>query len=137
MEAKSIQFELVSPEEKLISEPMGHVVLPGSEGEFGVSAEHTSLVVSLKAGVVQLYKEGLSGDVQKVFIAGGFADVSGENCTVLAEEAVNLQDMVESELQQQLNELRSDQQSAEEAHDKERIGAAIALTEAKLDALKA
>lgn len=71
----SIKFELVSPEEKLVSEPVWHAVIPGEDGELGVGPQHTSLVVALKAGVARLYRK--KGDEPwKIFITGGFADVT-------------------------------------------------------------
>ncbi len=137
MSTKPIQFELVSPEEKLISEPMAHAVLPGTEGEVGVSVDHTSLVVALKPGVVRLYKETMGGDHQKIFIAGGFADVSAENCTVLAEEAVNVNNLDLNDLTAQLKILGEDLRLADEEADKKRVANAIILVQAKIDALKA
>lgn len=132
--ADPIQFELVSPEEKLISEPIAHVVLPGSEGELGVSAEHTSLVVSLQPGVVKLYRDGLNGEAEHIFIAGGFADISADNCTVLAEEAIAVGDLNKGELEQQLRNLNEDYGLAVEWADKARVEVRIKLVRAKLEA---
>ena len=87
-EARAIQFELVSPEEKLVSEPVAMAVIPGDEGEFGVLVGHSALVASLKPGVVELSVDGQ--DNRRIFIASGFADVTPEQCTILAEEAVNV-----------------------------------------------
>lgn len=135
-EAQMINFELVSPEEKLVSEPVQMAVIPGLEGEMGVGKDHASFVVALKAGVVQLFrKEG--DEVQKIFIAGGFADVTGQQCVVLAEEAINVTDMDQSALEQELSNLNEDLGLAEEVADKGRIEAAIDLVQAKLNALKA
>lgn len=136
MSAKSIQFELVSPEEKLISEPMAHAVLPGTEGEVGVSVDHTSLVLALKAGVVTLYKSDMNdAQPRKIFIAGGFADISAENCTVLAEEAVNVNDLDQAALEQQLTNLGEDMTMAVEQADKDRVEASIKLVHAKIEAI--
>lgn len=129
-----IQFELVSPEEKLVSEPVHMAVIPGAEGEFGVMAGHSALVAELKAGVVELYAKD-SKDARKIFIAGGFADVTGEQCIVLAEEAVNVNDLNKGDLEKQLKILDQDLGLAEEAADKARIKKRIKLTQQKLDAL--
>ena len=128
-----INFELVSPEARLVSEPVDMIIIPGEEGKFGVMAGHASLVASLKAGIVELYKEK-DGEPQKIFIAGGFADVTAENCSVLAEEAINVADLDPAKLEKQLKELRHDLELAEEASDKARLQRHIAMTEAKISA---
>jgi len=133
-EAQTIQFELVSPEEKLVSEPVRMAVIPGEEGEFGVGAGHASLVASLQPGAVELYFEG-KDEPRKIFIAGGFADVTGSNCTILAEQAIDVATMNQAELEQQIADLNEDLGLAGEEGDKTRILGAIALTKAKLSAV--
>lgn len=130
----TIQFELVSPEEKLVSEPVHMAVIPGTEGEMGVGAQHASFVVSLKPGVVKLYKEGLSEDPRRIFIAGGFADVTGENCTVLAEQAVNVDELDASAIEHQIADLNEDLGMAVETTDKLRILRKLELAKAQLGA---
>lgn len=134
-EAQTINFELVSPEEKLISEPVSMAVIPGEEGEFGVSAGHCSLVASLKPGVVQLYTGGQEGEPRKVFISGGFADVTGEICTILAETAVNVSDLDQAGLEQELENLSEDLKMSEGEADQARVQKRIALAKAKLSAV--
>lgn len=135
-EAQTINFELVSPEAKLVSEPVHMAVIPGDEGEFGVLAGHSSLVASLKPGVVELRQEE-GGDVRKIFIAGGFADVTAAQCTVLAEEAVNVSDLDAAALEQQIANLNEDMGMAKEEADKNRIIRKLEVANAKLDAAKA
>ena len=133
--SETIQFELVSPERRLVSEPVTMAVIPGTEGEFGVLSGHSALVASLKPGVVELQFDGQ--DARRIFIAGGFADVTPEQCTVLAEEAINVADIDVAELEQQVANLNEDLAIAQEAADKARIEKRITLANAKLDAAKA
>ncbi len=134
MTASSINFELVSPEEKLVSEVVYHVVIPGEEGELGIGADHTSLVVALKPGVVKLYRE--KGDEpQKIFITGGFADVTGVNCTVLAEEAENVSTIDRAAVEQDIRNLAEDLDRAAEPADKARLTRKIGLAKARLQAV--
>lgn len=134
MESK-VQFELVSPEEKLISEPVRMAVIPGDEGEFGVMAGHAALVASLQAGVVTLFT-GEDGDSsRRIFISGGFADVTGDLCTILAEMAVNVDDLDQGDLEKELADLNEDLGLAEELADKARIESRISLAKAKLSAV--
>ncbi len=131
---EQIQFELVSPEEKLVSEPVKMAVIPGEEGELGIGAGHMSLVSSLKPGVVELYSQG-KDKPRRIFIAGGFADVTAENCTVLAEQAIDVKDMKQAEIEQKIKDLNEDMVIAVEEIDKVRILARLALEKAKLQAV--
>lgn len=132
---QTMQFELVSPEEKMVSEPVKMAVIPGEDGVLGVGANHASLVASLKPGVVKLYKDDMSKVTRQIFIAGGFADVTAENCTVLAEEAVDLANLDQAKLEQQLKDLEEDMGMASEASDRIRIEAKTRLVKAKLSAV--
>jgi F-type H+-transporting ATPase subunit epsilon len=132
--APTIQFELVSPEEKLVSEPVWHAVLPGEEGELGIGADHTSLVAALKPGIVRLYREK-DAEPWKIFITGGFADITGKNCTVLAEDAINVSDLNQAALEQDIRNLTEDLAAAAEGIEKARVLRRIAMAKAKLQAV--
>lgn len=132
----TINFELVSPEEKLIEQPVTLAVIPGTEGDMGVGAGHASFVVALKPGVVHLYQDSIEGESQsKIFIAGGFADVTGENCTVLAEQAVNVNDLDQKEVEQEIQNLNEDLDRAQDEVEAARIKNRLALAKAKLTAI--
>jgi F-type H+-transporting ATPase subunit epsilon len=88
--ADRLQFELVSPERLLLSEPVGLVVVPGTEGYFGVLPGHALFISTVKAGVIDVYAGGLPAITERIFVSGGFAEVTPERCTVLADEAVPL-----------------------------------------------
>lgn len=134
MSEPAIKFELVSPEEKLVSEPVWHAVLPGEDGELGIGPDHTALVVALKPGVVRLYREK-GAEPWKIFITGGFADITGKNCTVLAEDAMNVSDFNQADIEQQLRNLNEDFAHADDAIEKARAARRIAMTKAKLQAI--
>jgi len=133
----NIQFELVSPEKKLVSEPVYLATLPATDGEMGVGAGHSSYVVSLNAGVVELYASADDKDTRRIFIAGGFADITNDNCTILAEQAVNVSELNADELSQELETLQSDLKLAVEEADQRRLSRKIDLVEAKLQAVQA
>ena len=88
--ADNIDFELVSPERLLLSVAVEMVVVPGSEGDFGVLAGHAPMITGVRTGVISTYEEGRID--KRIFVAGGFAEVTPDRCTVLAEEAVLLDD---------------------------------------------
>jgi F-type H+-transporting ATPase subunit epsilon len=84
--ADRIQFELVSPERLLLSDPVEMVVIPGSEGNFGVLPGHAPLVSTIRPGMIEVYEGGVS--VKRLFVVGGIAEVTPERCTVLADAAM-------------------------------------------------
>ena len=131
------EFELISPEEKLVSEAVYLAEIPGDQGMFGVLPGHCSLLSSLGSGVVSLHKSKDGDDVKKFFIAGGFADVTAKTCVVLAEQAIPVDKLNKGELEQQLSDLNEDVGMAEEQVDKECIKNKIAITKAKLLAIAA
>jgi F-type H+-transporting ATPase subunit epsilon len=88
--ADTLQFELVSPERLLLSEPVGLVVVPGGEGNFGVLPGHSLLIATVRPGVIDVYANGLPTITERIFVSGGFAEVTPERCTVLADEAAPL-----------------------------------------------
>ena len=87
----SVEFELVSPERLLKSEPVEMVVIPGTEGDLGILPGHSLLIATMRPGTIDIYKDGLVAE--KIFISGGFAEISPERCTVLAEEALPVNDI--------------------------------------------
>ena len=81
-EDDKVLFELVSPERLLASEQVDMVVVPGAEGDFGVLPRHAPLLSVLRPGVVGLWQG--NAETTRIFVAGGFAEVNEEGCTVLA-----------------------------------------------------
>lgn len=110
---ETFQFELVSPEAKLMSEPVAMVVVPGGEGDFGVMAGHAPLVATVRSGIVEIYRESIDNVSERVFIAGGFADVTGDNCTILAEQAINVNDLDKADIESQIADIQNDIKYAE------------------------
>lgn len=133
---KTFQFELVSPEQVLASEEATMVVIPGEAGDFGVLADHAPLLSSIRPGVVTVTLP--DGSIKKIFVAGGFADVSGKICSVLAEEAVNVNELDKAKLDETLKNLQDDLGfSADDAVKKARILNDIETTKAKIAAIAA
>src|SRR5215471_13974750 len=104
--ADHINFELASPENLLLSEPVEMVVVPGVEGDFGVLPGHAPLVSTVRPGVIAVFAEGKV--VQRIFVAGGFAEVTGERCTVLAQQAQPLAEIDRALAESDLRDARED-----------------------------
>ncbi|HVC60672.1 MAG TPA: ATP synthase F1 subunit epsilon [Acetobacteraceae bacterium] len=86
-----MNLEIVSPEKLLLSRPVDMVVIPASEGDMGVLEGHTPMIVMLRGGLISLYEGDRVTDT--LFVAGGFAEVTPERCTVLANEVSPLAEL--------------------------------------------
>lgn len=128
--ADKVQFELVSPERLLVSREVEMVVVPGSEGDFGVLPEHAPLISTVRPGVIEVHEGGAISN--RIFVAGGFAEVTGERCTVLADEATLVADIDRGAVQKELDGLRSELAAAADEATRDRLAARIDVAEAKL-----
>lgn len=126
--AETTQFELVSPERLVISRAVEMVVVPGTEGYFGVLPRHAPLISTLDPGVIDIYEGG--SVVDRIFVAGGFAEVTEERCTVLAENAVPLSEIDPAATEKEIADTRDILKDAADAGERERLEARIATLEA-------
>ncbi len=83
--AERVDFELATPERLFLTESVEMVVVPGTEGDFGVLSGHAPLISTIRPGAIAIYEGGRIA--RRIFVNGGIAEVSPERCTVLAEAA--------------------------------------------------
>ena len=102
----SFNLELVSPEKLLFSGDVIDVLVPGTEGEFVVMAGHMPVMTSLRPGVVDIGEA--DGKHTRLFVRGGFADVTNTRLTLLAEMAVPLAEFDSAKLDQQIKDASED-----------------------------
>lgn len=121
-------FDLVSPEKLLLSEDVEMVVVPGSEGDFGVLIGHAPLISALRPGVIDTYT-GTKVE-KRIFVAGGFAEVTGERCTVLAEEAMPIEDIDPAEADARIASAREALDQADNDLARSQAELALAIGEA-------
>jgi F-type H+-transporting ATPase subunit epsilon len=107
MATDSVAFELVSPERLLLSQEVAMVVVPGEEGDFGVLPRHAALISTVRAGVISIYQSRQQVS-DRIFVAGGFAEVTPERCTVLAEVATPVSEIDRAETEQRLRNAQED-----------------------------
>ena len=88
--ADKLQFSLVSPEAELFSGLVDQVDVPGSEGDFGVLAEHAPFMAAIRTGAITVFNDGAE---TRYMIQGGFADVTPDGLTVLAESCTPMSDV--------------------------------------------
>ena len=123
-------FALVTPEREIFHGEVDHVVVPGSEGEFGVLPAHAPVMSVVKPGALRVFADN---NERRIFVNGGFADVTPEGLTVLAEEALDLADVDPAKLEQDLKNATEDVRDA--TSDAQREAAKTAL--ARLETIKA
>jgi F-type H+-transporting ATPase subunit epsilon len=106
-----VSLEIVSPEKLLLSRAVDMVVIPASEGDMGVLEGHTPMIVTLRGGTIDLYE----GDriVDRLFVDGGFAEVTQERCTVLANKAIPLAEVNKADAERRLAEAEAAYEAAD------------------------
>jgi F-type H+-transporting ATPase subunit epsilon len=122
--AGTFSFELVSPERVLFSGDVTSVVVPASEGEMTVLANHAPVMSALRAGVVVV------DGTKRLFVRGGFVDISASGLTLLAEQAVAMDEVDADRLAGEIRDLEEDVRDA-------KSDAARASAQDKLDAARA
>lgn len=132
--AETTLFELVSPERLIISKDVSMVVVPGTEGLFGVLPRHTSMLSALAPGVIDIYEE--DAITERVFVINGFAEVTGERCTVLAEDVIPIDKLNPEELEETIVKIRAKVSSMDQV-DADRLNKLIGQKEAVLQAMRA
>ena len=112
-----VAFRLVMPERELLATEADMVVVPGSEGDFGVLHGHAPLISTVRPGVLEVF-QGSKAE-RRFLVVGGFAEVTPERCTVLADEAIPFESVTADQLaererlaQQDLTDAASDQEKA-------------------------
>ena len=90
--ADTFMFELVTPAAPMISQPAELVIIPGAGGNFGVLPGHAPVLSTLRPGVIEIRDKALA-ILDQVFVDGGFAEVTPERTTILAEEAIRVRDI--------------------------------------------
>ena len=108
--ADKIAFELVSPDRLLISEDVDMVVVPGTEGDFGVLLGHQPMISTVRPGILEV--QNIVGGDRRIYVTGGFAEITGDRCAVMTEEAVPVEDLKRGDLEQLIKVAEEDFQEA-------------------------
>ena len=107
-----VQFELVTPERLILSREVEMVVVPGSEGNFGVLPGHAPFISTIRPGTVDIYEGRVISE--RIFVVGGLAEVTPERCTVLADEAMPPESLDRAALDAELTEIEGNLPSLRE-----------------------
>ena len=107
----AVALEIVSPEKLLLSRNVDMVVIPASEGDIGVLEGHAPMIVMLRGGTIDLY----DGDkvAERLFVSSGFAEITPERCTVLADEATPVAEVSRATGEQRLRDAEAEYAAAD------------------------
>ena len=126
--AEAFKFELVSPARLVLSEEASQVVVPGLEGDFTMLPGHSPFMTTVRPGVVEV--TSAAGKVAKIFVRGGLADASPAGLTILAEQAIPVDELKADVIAKEIKDAEEDVTDAKTAEAKR-------VAQEKLDQLKA
>ena len=113
--AEGLRIEIVSPERLVLSETVASVTVPGTEGYFTVMHDHAPFMTTLRPGFITVSRDG---GAEVYFVRGGFADVSGEGLTILAEQSVPFTEFDHGDLQAQIRAAEEELNRAQTPEDR-------------------
>lgn len=113
--ADKLTFSLVAPERELFHGLVDQVVAPGEDGDFGVLPGHAPLMSTLRPGAIRVLDGGAE---RRIFVYGGFADVTPDGLTILAEEALDVAEIDPAKVASDLKDAEEDFRDAKDDHKK-------------------
>jgi len=111
------------------------VVVPGAEGNFGVLHDHSPFISAVRIGVIDVYESDQISVDRRIFVSGGFTEVTPERCTVLADEAIDLDGANRAAAEKRLKDAQERLGDAETDEQRQAVQSSIAITEALVTAI--
>ena len=100
-----INFDFVSPEASIVSSEVEMVLIPGIDGDAGILPNHSPFMTTLRQGIVEVTFQ--EGNVKRYLVEGGFADITQDKMTILAENSINLSDSDSNTLKNEIEIITS------------------------------
>ena len=129
-----VAFELASPEALLLSTRADMVVVPGAEGDFGVLPGHTPFISAVRPGVIDVHRDNAVDE--RIFVAGGFAEVNERGCTVLSSEAYPLDELDKADVEERRRDAEDQLANADDDDERAEAETELAICDAMLVALE-
>ena len=118
------KLEFVTPEKSLLSSEVEQVIIPGSEGEFTILADHSPMISSLKPGLIRIYEDS-SSEAITYFVADGFIDMASNNLTILAQSVIEKSEITSEKLNEIIESFQKEVDSTENLDRKNRYNLKI------------
>ena len=131
------QFELVTPEKTLVSKQVAMVVVPGGEGDYGVLVGHVEMMTTIRPGIVTVYTDNDRTISEELFVAGGFAEVTPERCTLLIEEVTPVAELDRAAVDTEFKAVTEALPAARSDTERAALETRLAVAEAKRQAMAA
>ena len=128
--SNTIQFDLASPHKLHVSKPVAMVSVPGSEGMFGVLPGHAPMGTAVSMGVVDIYEVDANEISDRLFVVGGFCDVTADYCSVMADQVIPLKNIKRESVEEEIVKLNAEPANDETAYK-------LSVAQAKLLAITA
>ncbi|MBJ27029.1 MAG: ATP synthase F1 subunit epsilon [Alphaproteobacteria bacterium] len=132
--ADTIQFELVAPENLIFTGDVELVVVPGSEGDFGVLPGHANVISTVRPGVIEIHDNGELKD--RYFVSGGYAEVTAKRCTILSIEALPISDVSEKVAKERFDNAETEVNNANTDIERERAENNLNVARAMMEIAK-
>lgn len=118
------KLEFVTPEKSLLSSEVEQVIIPGSEGEFTILADHSPMISSLKPGLIRIYEDS-SSEAITYFVTDGFIDMASNNLTILAQSVIEKSEITSEKLNEIIETFQKEVDSTENLDRKNRFNLKI------------
>jgi F-type H+-transporting ATPase subunit epsilon len=132
--AEMVEFELVSPEEVLVTQLVDMVVVQGGDGDYGVLGGHVPMITTVRPGAISVFEE--NHVIDRIFVTGGFAEVTGERITILVEKAVKVEKLDRAAVEQDIKNFAEDLEDAKTDEEKEAAALKLEIAKAQLQAIQ-
>lgn len=126
----TLHFSLVSPEKILLDQEVSMVVIPGLEGDMGILPNHAPLLTLLRPGVITVYEDAKI--LVRIFVDGGFSEVTPEKCVALVTEGIPLEALDKSVLEIEIKNLIEDLADSRTAEERKQADQSLEIARAKL-----
>lgn len=127
-----ISFELASPQKMAFAKPVAMVVVPGSEGRYGVLSGHAPMATAIGPGVVEIYENDQQSITAKFFVTGGFCQVASDGCALIADQVIQMKELVRADIEKQIKALLAEAKVSRSEEDRMKIESLIFVERAKL-----
>jgi F-type H+-transporting ATPase subunit epsilon len=131
--AEMVEFELVSPEEVLVTQLVDMVVVPGGDGDYGVLAGHVPMITTVRPGAISIFEENRVTD--RIFVTGGFAEVTADRITILVEKAIKVDKLERAAVEQDVKNFTEDLEDAKADEEREQASLRLEIAKAQLQAI--
>ena len=118
------KLEFVTPEKSLLSSEVEQVIIPGSEGEFTILADHSPMISSLKPGLIRIYEDS-SSEAITYFVTDGFIDMASNNLTILAQSVIEKSEITSEKFNEIIESFQKEVDSTENLDRKNRYNLKI------------